>query len=89
MPNAEQLLYQTEKSRHRRFSIKTLSLKILQYSQENTCVKLSRPPILKNVCVRLLLNWLYEVIIWSFWITKIPVTFGAYAVYILNQHAFL
>ena len=33
---AEQLLYQTEKSSHRRFSIKTLVLKILQYSRENT-----------------------------------------------------
>ena len=28
MPNAEQLLYQTEKSSHRRFSVKALSLKI-------------------------------------------------------------
>ena len=70
MPNAEQLLYQTEKSRHRRFSIKTLSLKILQYSQENTCVKLSRPPILKNVCVRLLLNWLYEGLFGAFGLQK-------------------
>ena len=34
MPNAEQLLYQTEKSNYQRFSIKTLFLKILQYSQE-------------------------------------------------------
>ena len=34
MPNAKQLLYQTGKSSHRRFSIKTLSLKILQYSRE-------------------------------------------------------
>ena len=89
MPNAEQLLYQTEKSSHRRFSIKTLSLRILQYSRENTCVKLLRTPILKNIWVRLLLNWLYEVIIQNFWITKIPVAFGAYAVYKFNPHAFL
>ena len=34
MPNAEQLLYQTEKSNYQRFSIKMLFLKILQYSQE-------------------------------------------------------
>ena len=33
MPNTEQLIYQTEKSSHQRFSIKTLFLKILQYSQ--------------------------------------------------------
>ena len=37
LPNTEQLLYQTEKSSHWRFSIKTLFLKILQYSRENTC----------------------------------------------------
>ena len=41
MPNTEQLLYQTEKSSRRRFSIKTLFLKNLQYSQENTSVKLT------------------------------------------------
>ena len=89
MPNAEQLLYQTEKTSHRRFSIKTLSLKILQYSRENTSMKFLRIPILKNIWVRLLLNWFYAVIIWNFWITKIPVAFGAYAVYILNPHIFL
>ena len=54
MPNAEQ-----------GFSIK-MSLKILQYSWENTCVKLSRTTILENICLQLLLNWFYKVIIWNF-----------------------
>ena len=62
MPNTEQLLYQTEKSSHWRFSIKTLFLEILQYSQENTHVNFLRTPILKKICVQLLLNWLYEVL---------------------------
>ena len=87
MPNTEQLLYQTEKSSHWRFSIKIPFLKIFQYSQENTYVKFLRTPILKNICIRLLLNWLYEMIVWKFvfgshlkpaWlsnITKIPVAF--------------
>ena len=66
MPNAEQLLYQTEKNSHRRFFIKTLSLKILQYSRENTYMKFLRTPILKNIWVQLRLNWLYAVIIWNF-----------------------
>ena len=56
MPNAEQLLYQTEKSSHRRFSVKTLFLKILQYSRENTRVKFLRTPILKNIFAQLFLN---------------------------------
>ena len=51
MHKAEQLLYQTEKSSHRSFSIKTLFIKFLQYSPENTCVKRLRTPILKNICV--------------------------------------
>ena len=67
--------------------IKTLFLKILQYSQENASVKFLGTPILKNIFVQLLLKWLYEVIFWNFvsqshlkpsWhsnITKIPVTF--------------
>ena len=87
IPNAEQLLYQTEKSSQWRFFIKTLLLKILQYSQENICEKFLRTPFLKKILVRLLLNWLYKVIVWNFvsglhlkpsWlssITKIPVTF--------------
>ena len=62
MPNTEQLLYQTEKNSHRRFSIKTLFLKILQYSRENTHAKFLKTPFLKNISVRLLLNWLYEVL---------------------------
>ena len=62
MPNTEQLLYQTEKSSHRRFSINALFLKTLQYPREKTRVKFLRTPILKNICVRLLLNWLYEVL---------------------------
>ena len=87
MPTTEQLLYQTGKSRHQRFSMKMLFLNILQYSWENTCVEFSRTPILKNICIWLLLNWLYKVIVWNFVsglhlkssqlsnITKIPVTF--------------
>ena len=61
-----QLLYQTEKSSHQRFSIKTLFSKNWQYSSENTCVKILRTPILANICVWLLLNGIYEVIIWNF-----------------------
>ena len=41
-------------------------LKILQYSRENASMKFLRTPILKNFCIRLLLNWLYEVIVWNF-----------------------
>ena len=37
MPNTEQLLYQTEKISHWRFPIKTLFLKVLQYSREILC----------------------------------------------------
>ena len=37
MPNTEQLLYQTEKISHRRFPIKTLFLKVLQYSRKILC----------------------------------------------------
>ena len=66
MSNARQLLYQTEKSSHQRFSVKTLFLKILQYSWENTCVKILRTPVLKNICAWLLLNGIYEVIVWNF-----------------------
>ena len=47
----------TEKRSHQRFPIKTLFLKVLQYSQENICVKFLRKPILKNICVLLLLFW--------------------------------
>ena len=54
MSNAEQLLYQTEKSNHRSFSTKTLFLKFLLYSWENTCVKFLKTPILKNICVVIL-----------------------------------
>ena len=66
MPNAEQLLYQTEKSSHQRLSVKTMFLKIFQYSRENTCVKFLRTTILKNIFVGLLLIYLYEVIVWNF-----------------------
>ena len=66
MLNTEQLVYQTEKSsQHKRISIKTF-LKILQYSRENTCVKFLRTPILTTLYVRLLLNWLHDVIVWNF-----------------------
>ena len=87
MPNTEWLLYQSEKSSHQRFSLKTLLLKVLKHSQENTSAKFLRTPILKNICARLLLNWLYEVIVWNFVsrlhlkpfqlsnIAKIPVAF--------------
>ena len=87
MLNTEQFLYQTEKRNHQRFSIETMFLTILQYLQEKTCVKFLRTPILKNICIWLLLNWLREVIVWNFvsgshlkptWlsnITKIPVAF--------------
>ena len=84
MPNAKQLLYQTGKSSHRRFSIKTLSLKISDLCE-----------IIKNTyfeehlrtAMNYEMNWLYEVINWNFvsrlhlkpsWlnnITKIPVAF--------------
>ena len=66
MPTTEQLLYQTEKSHHQRFSTKTLFLKFFQHSWENTCLKFLRTPILNNICVWLLLNWLYKVIVWNF-----------------------
>ena len=81
------LFYQTEKSIHRSISIKTPFLKFLQYSLKYTWVKFLRTTIFKNICVRLLLNWLYEVIVWNFvsgsqlipfWlsnITKISVAF--------------
>ena len=38
LPYAEKLLHQTDKSSHQMCSIEKLSLNILQYSQENTCV---------------------------------------------------
>ena len=66
MLNAEQLLYQTEKSSHQRFSMKTLFLNILQYSWESNCVKLLRTPILKNICIWLLMDRLFEVIVRKF-----------------------
>ena len=85
-------------------SMKTLFLKILQYSRENTCVKFLRTPTLKNIWVQLLLNWIFEVIVWNFvsglhlkpsWlsnITNTPVPFkpklSTYAVYIFNPNAF-
>ena len=56
MLNTEQLLYKTEKSSQRKFSTKMLLIKILQYSRENTFAKFLRTPILKNICVGLLLN---------------------------------
>ena len=37
MPNTEQLFYQTKKSSHQSFYIKTMFLKILQYSSKNMC----------------------------------------------------
>ena len=54
-PNTEQLIHQTEKSNHLKFSINMLFLKILSYSQENTSVKFLRAPTLNHICVLLLL----------------------------------
>ena len=48
MPITEQLPYQADKSSHRRRSLKKLFVKILQYSQENTCVR----SLLNKVAVR-------------------------------------
>ena len=86
MLNTEQLLYKTEKSSQRKFSTKMLLIKILQDSRENTFAKFLRTPILKNICVGLLVNWLYKKIVWNFVsgshlkpsrlnMTKIPVVF--------------
>ena len=66
MPNTEQLLYQTEKSSHRKISIKMLFVKIFQYSWESTCVKFLRTPLLKNICIWLPLIWIFEEIVWNF-----------------------
>ena len=52
--------------RGRSIFIKTQFLKFLQYSRENTYEKFLRTTILKNICVPLLLNWFYEVIVWNF-----------------------
>ena len=46
MPITEQLLFQTDKSSHRRCSIKKLFVKISQYSRENTCTEV----FLKKSC---------------------------------------
>ena len=97
MPNDDQLLYETEKSSHRRLSTKTLFFKILQYSRENTCVEFLRTPILKNICVRLLLDWFYKVIVWKFVSgshlnhldSVILQNTSRYAVDIFNPYAFL
>ena len=48
MPNTEKLLYQTEKSSHRRCSIKKAFLKISQYSEKNACVGVSSSGLLKR-----------------------------------------
>ena len=97
MPNTEQLLCHTEKSSHQRFSVETMFLKFLQYSWENACMKFLRMPILKNICVWLLLNGVYEVIVWNFvsglhlkpsWLT-FKTKFDIYAIYIFNPYAFL
>ena len=51
---------------------KNTVLKFCNIHGKNTCVKLLRTFILKNICVRLFLNWLYEVIHClelCFWIT--------------------
>ena len=87
MLNAKKLLNQTAKGNRPRFSMKKLFWKMLQYSRENTCVKFLKTPILKKICIQLLLNLLYEVTGWNFAfgshlkpsqlsnITKIPVDF--------------
>ena len=78
MPNTEQLLHQTDKSSHRRCSIKKAALKYFaMFTRKHLCwslffnfikkrlqhrcftvAKFSSTIILKNICVRLLLNWL-------------------------------
>ena len=55
MSNTKKLFYQ----------LKNAAAKNLQYSWENTCKKFLRTLILKNICIQLLLNWLYEVIVWN------------------------
>ena len=107
MPNTKQLLYQTDKKSHRRYSIKSAVLRDFAiFTKKYLCwslfiikrlqhrcftvniAKFLRIPILNKICVRLLLNWLYEVIVWGFvsgqslskpsWlsnITKIPAAF--------------
>ena len=87
MPTIEQLLYQTEKKWpsevfYKNTVFKNFAIFIGKYQCE-----ILRTPILKNICVWLLLNWLYEVIVWNFVsgsylkpsrlsnITKILVTF--------------
>ena len=69
MPNIEQLRYQTEKKqppevfyKNAALKIFAIFLKILQYSRENAFVKILRTPVLNNICIQLLLNWLYEVL---------------------------
>ena len=66
MSNARQLLYQTEKSSHQRFFCKNTVLKNFAIFMGNTCVKILRTPVLKNICAWLLLNGIYEVIVWNF-----------------------
>ena len=80
MPNTD-LLFSEKKT------IKMLLLKFSQYSQDNTGVKFLSAPIFKNICIRLILNWFYEAIVWNFvsglhlkpsWLsntTKMPVAF--------------
>ena len=73
MPNAKQLLNQTEKKKHpSEVFYKNVFLKNFAMSMGKHLYE-----IFKNSCVQLLLNWLYEVIVWNFVFekAKIPVAF--------------
>ena len=79
MPNTEELLYQTKNKQPPKVFYKNVVLK--------NFAMFTGTPILKNICVRLQRNWLFERIVWNFvsgshlepfWlsnITKILVTF--------------
>ena len=79
MSNTRQLLYRTDKSSPQRCSIKEAGLenftvftgKYLCWSfqfQLNRILQhmFFKTPMLKNIWLRLLLSWLYEVIVWNF-----------------------
>ena len=58
MPNAEELLYQTKNKQPPKVFYKNVVLK--------NFAMLTGTPILKNICVRLQQNWLFERIVWNF-----------------------
>ena len=94
MPNAEQLLYQTEKSSHQRFSIKTCFLKINTYFEEHLCAAASELTLwsdrleisgshLKPSCFSNITKYK------SLSNQSVQTKFGTYAIYIFNPYAFL